>query len=278
MNFFYKNKSYSSGYTLVELLVVIAIVGILSSVVFFTVSSARDKSRMSTAKMHEANHVGALRNSLVAEWKFDECSGNTANDSSGSDAHLTLIGNPIWSTDTPTKTGCALDFNGTTQYAYATDNPALDLDNNFTLSAWVFIKDNNNKIMIAKSNGTLNGAYLGYGFGGFGYVFGAHNIANSPFSPIEGYFSNNWNYVTGVIKDGKRILYVNGNKISEYISSGNSWNNNLNFTIASDAGGSYKSNIRIDNVRIYSSYLTASEIQKLYAEESSQRKLAEAKY
>lgn len=81
-----------------------------------------------------------------------------------------------------------------------------------------------------------------------------------------------------MIKDGKRILYVNGNKISEYISSGNSWNNNLNFTIASDAGGSYKSNIRIDNVRIYSSYLTASEIQKLYAEESSQRKLAEAKY
>lgn len=270
-----KNKK-QEGYTLVEILVVIAIIGILSSVTFVAFSSAREKSRMSTAKMFEANHVGVLRNYLVAEWKFDECSGNTANDTSGSDAHLSLVGNPVWSSNTPTKTGCALDFNGSTQYANTTDNPALDLNNNFTLSAWVFIKDNNNKIMIAKSNSTLNGAYLGYGFGGYGYVFGAHNIANSPFSPREGYFSNNWNYVTGVVKDGKRILYVNGNKISEYTSSGNTWDNNLNFTIASDAGGSYKSNIMIDNVRIYSTYLTASEIQKLYAEELSQRKLAEA--
>lgn len=272
----FKNKK-QRGYTLIELMIVIAIIGVLSAVVFVVFSSAREKSRMSNAKMFEANHVGVLRNYLVAEWKFDECSGSTANDSSGSDVHLTLVNSPIWSTNTPTKTGCALDFNGSTQYAYATDNPALDLDDNYTVSAWIYNRNTASKVIMTKSNATYRGPYIGYGFENHGFIFGAHSTSNSPFGLRESYDVNNWNFVVGVVSKGKRSIYVNGKLINDNTTSGNSWNNSLDFVIGSDSSLSYKSNVIVDNTRIYSSYLTATDVQKLYAEESAQRKLAEAK-
>lgn len=265
------------GYTLVEIMVVIAIIGILSSVTFVAFSSAREKSRMSTAKMFEANHVGVLRNYLVAEWKFDECSGNTANDSSGSDAHLTLVGNPIWSTDTPTKTGCALDFNGSTQYAYATDNPSLDLVDNFTVSVWVKLKRDTNQAFLVKSNGTTyRGPYFGYGWSNYGFIFGSNNASNTPFREKRSDDINKWHLLTGTVKNNQRKLYIDGDFISSSVSGPSTWDNPLDFYLGSGALGLSKTKIAIDNVRIYSSVLTASEIQKLYAEELSQRKLAEA--
>lgn len=263
---------------MVEIMIVVAIIGVLSSISFVVFSSVREKTRMNSAKMFEANHVGTLRNYLVAEWKFDECTGAIANDNSGSGAHLTLVGNPIWSTNTPSKTGCALDFNGSTQYAYTADNEALDLDNNFTASAWIYLRSDSPTVFFEKANGTLYGAYMGYGWDNNGFIFGSDNANNAPFSSKDIVRLNKWHFVTGTVgTDGERKLYVDGNYISSDSSGYSGWNNALNFYVAYHYTGSYKANMIIDNIRVYSSILTASEIQKLYAEESSQRKLAEAK-
>ena len=266
------------GYTLVEILVVIAIIGILSSVTFVAFSSAREKSRVSTAKMFEANHVGVLRNYLVAEWKFDECSGLIAYDSSGNDLNFTLIGNPIWSTDTIDGRGCSIDFNGSSQYGYTPDNDIIDLQDNYTLSLWINLKIDSTRTFIAKSNTTdYRGAYFGYGWSGYGFIFGSNNVSNTPYREKRGDDLNKWHLLTGVVKGGVRKLYIDGNFVSSSSSGTSSWNNPLGLYIGSGVDGVYKTKMIIDNFRIYSSYLTASDIQKLYAEESAQRKLAEAK-
>ncbi len=61
-----KNKNTNSGFTLIELLVVIAIIGLLSSIVFASLATAREKSR-------DARRKADLKQIEIAlEFHYDE--------------------------------------------------------------------------------------------------------------------------------------------------------------------------------------------------------------
>ena len=119
-----------------------------------------------------------------------------------------------------------------------------------------------------KSNGSVFGAYLGYGWGGNGFIFGADNIQNGPFLNSSGSDLNNWHFIVGVLENGNRSLYVDGKFISKSSSCCNSWNNDLNFSVAYHYSSSSNFfNGIIDNVRVYSKTLTASEVSSVYLAE-----------
>jgi len=74
-------------------------------------------------------------NTLAGAWGFEEGSGVTATDSSGSNNNGTLVNAP--SRVAGVHGGQGLSLNGTTQYVQAPDANSLDYTQSFTISAWV---------------------------------------------------------------------------------------------------------------------------------------------
>lgn len=96
------NFAFKRGFTLIELLVVIAIIGLLSSIVFASVSSARDKAKSTKAisdmrNIYQAFNLwtvdndpdGILNAPFVANdvdsWHYPDCDGIQNVGSSGND-------------------------------------------------------------------------------------------------------------------------------------------------------------------------------------------------
>ena len=69
---------------------------------------------------------------------MDDGSGTTATDYSGNGNNATLEGDTTWTTDTPTGSGYALSFDGTSGcYAGIPASPPMNIGNNMTISMWV---------------------------------------------------------------------------------------------------------------------------------------------
>jgi len=70
---------------------------------------------------------------LVAYWRLDEGSGDTAYDSAGSN-NGTLMNGPVWTTG---KINGALEFDGEDDYVDIADSDVFTLNEAYTLSAWI---------------------------------------------------------------------------------------------------------------------------------------------
>lgn len=97
-------RSLTSG--VVVLLILLSIIPSISG----------NTKKMSIESNDEIPAVSKMSRGYVnAHWKFDTGNGNTAYDSSGHDYDGTIYG-ADWTTDTPSGSGYALDFNGNTDY------------------------------------------------------------------------------------------------------------------------------------------------------------------
>ena len=81
------NKKSTKGFTLIELLVVIAIIGILSSVVLASLSSARDKGADASVKAN-LNNIRSLAESL-----FDQATGSNGYNQVCSNSNVSVMQN-----------------------------------------------------------------------------------------------------------------------------------------------------------------------------------------
>ena len=216
---------------------------------------------------------------LVAYWKFDEGSGNTAYDSA-SDNDGTIYG-ATWTTDG--KVGGALSFDGTGDYIYAAneENFDFDYDDAFTLEAWFKTSSNACINIISKWDSTPS--HIGYQlikhastYGNVIYFFLTNTYAMPGGNQIRCWGTTDvadgvWHHVA-VTYDGSGSLsgvniYVDGN--SETLSStadtvSDTTTNDNPLQISGREGNNYAFIGCIDEVAIYNSELSEDEIDYHY--------------
>jgi hypothetical protein len=215
-------------------------------------------------------------NSLVGWWDFEEGSGTAANDFSastpGNNAQLCdgascpAIG-PTW-TNSGCVSGECLSFDGDSNYVSANTSASLNIGtSDLTISFWTNRRANSGwwDRFVAKPNA--------YGVAAFNNQMRLSLGSTDYYSSITTFDTNQWYHlVISVDRDGMATYYKNSTVLStSNVSSQSSDNltsgNNLN--IGSYDSALYFVNGYIDDVRVYNTALTASQICHLCREKRS---------
>lgn len=130
-----KNKERS--FTLVELMVVISIIGLLSSIIFVSLSNARGKAKIATSLSFSSQIQNLIGIESVGEWSFN----NNLNDTfSGFNNNGTWMGggSPSYVASADGKLGQAISFDGN-HYVQIPPSSSLvpPTDHAFTAEAWI---------------------------------------------------------------------------------------------------------------------------------------------
>jgi len=215
---------------------------------------------------------------LVGYWNFDEGSGNIAFDSTVNGNDGTINGDATWTTNTPSGSGYALDFDGIDDYVLVPNSVSLNVDSEITIMAWINSESTNGpRVFVSKWNDNTYD---------WSYIFKQHNYYDKlRFSLSKSYHSDlidltgtshistigNWVYVSATYYSSTGIAKVYFNGIEDG-SSTIGVNQLIDSSItdlligAVYTGGGITENFAgiIDEVRIYDRALNQSEIQILY--------------
>jgi PKD repeat protein len=198
---------------------------------------------------------------LVSWWPGE---GN-ANDIIGSN-NATLVNGATFGSG---EVGQAFSLNGAGAFVSASDSPSLDITNQITIEAWIYIDaltpyyGTYNARIVDKSAPGLNNGYL------LDYIpdnlrFYAGNNAAAGSTPLP---PHQWTHVAGVYDGTSAKVYVDGVLDGSAPGSGPIPVNNLPLTIGANSTGAFGGNYfngLIDEVSIYDRALSPSEIQAIY--------------
>lgn len=193
---------------------------------------------------------------LVAYYPFN---GN-ANDESGNANHGTVYGATL-TTDRFGNSDSAYSFDGINDIITVAHNEILNSSDALSFSVWVKPNVLENAMILGKSNYTTNTNYLirtkSTGFIQFEYK----NFANSNSLPL---LINNWNHIAVISNtDDSKQIYING-VLASHTSNTSPYGLVTNIlTIGARSGAEYF-NGSIDDLRMYKSALSATEVLNLY--------------
>src|SRR5262245_31986730 len=196
---------------------------------------------------------------LVAAYGFDEGSGTTVADASGTGNNGTLT-NATWAA--AGKYGKALQFNGSNALVTIPDKASLHLSTGMTLEAWVnpsavtakwrdviYKGDDNYYLEATSTNASRADAGMIAG-GSYADAFGPTKLT-----------ANTWSYLTETYDGSTLRLYINGTQVASTAHTGAIATSTNPLQIGGDS--IYGQNFAglIDEVRVYNVALTAAQIQ-----------------
>ncbi|MFA6340871.1 MAG: LamG-like jellyroll fold domain-containing protein [Candidatus Paceibacterota bacterium] len=268
-----KNRAF----TLIELLVVIAIVGILSSVIYSNITGIRDRARITAGIRFDSSTLHSIGDQLVGEWTFDMPQvGSLTYDTSGSNNHGTISGATYATTSGYNNKG-AYSFDGVTNNINLGNNSNLKIfgTNKWAFSAWLNISGTGDSVQEILHGSThkprISANIISKRIVLSGYVGGVYT--NVCVSPGSVYNHNQWTHVVVEADTDKYRIFVNGVEVinTPYTQIDSSFGT-LYLGWPGFTGASFKG--LMDDVRIYSTALSGSEVQKLYAEGKASHEVA----
>lgn len=277
-----KQKSF----TVIELLVVVAIVGLLVSIILIAMRGSTDKARLAKIQQYSASIKHALSAYILAEWNFDtDTVPSTIRDTSGNNVNGVGV--------TLTLTSDGLEKQGIIESAVnskiriigMTSAKMNSTSGAYTEEIWV-------KTPTASANTTFMARALIFYFNyNVDYGTGEEAISviaydatgtacpatyyNGDFSPVPPIITKpgQWNHFVGTY-DGKgnASAYINGILVvtTTRVTGALKTQNIMAEVARLDSGGP----ITIDEIRLYDSALTFSQIQQLYAEGAERHGIA----
>jgi prepilin-type N-terminal cleavage/methylation domain-containing protein len=264
---FFQNKAF----TLVELLVVIAIVGLLSTIVLVSTSGLREQAEITKTLTWAKSIDSLLGADAVGIWNMDEASasnGTQISDISGWGNDGTLVtNNGTDSKSVPGVINGALSFDGDGDYVDCGNKTSLNIDNNFTIEIW--LKSNQDKTYSVISKGSWFAIYQGWHISTAAapadLLFEISDNSTRQYLPFNTGRIFDWTHIVAIRNGNKILTYTNSEKKSELGVTVGSVINNLNLMIGRQASAAnVYFNGLIDEVRIYDTALTASQVQLRY--------------
>ena len=225
---------------------------------------------------NEASATTSTGSSLVAHWMFDEGSGTTASDSSGNGNTGTLQNGPTWTTG---QIGGALNLDGVDDLVNAGSAGMLDNVSAITVAAWVnpgSTGEGGYGRIVQKgstSNPTAGFRFLTQGTNQLGFAVDYGTTDLNRVSATNTVTMGAWSHVVatwdGSTSASNVHIYVNGVEVSSYATTTNPAGARGDDNAASLYIGGNDTIDRtfagkLDDVRVYNSVLSASDVLALY--------------